>query len=164
MTDPADLRALHLVTAEEIFFRQQIETLERKGVDCTVLVVPGAEQIDGDMAARRGVREYLQFLPMVRRELRRGEYDLVHANYGLTAPYAVTQFRLPVVLTLWGSDVVGVDGLVTKAFAWRADAVTVRSEEMRELLGRADAYIVPSGVDLARFRPIDRGVARSVAT
>ncbi|MDR5674239.1 glycosyltransferase [Halalkaliarchaeum sp. AArc-GB] len=160
MTDTADIRVLHLVTAEEIFFRQQIETLERKGVDCTVLVVPGAEQIDGDMAARRGVREYLQFFPMVRRELRRGEYDLIHANYGLTAPYAVTQFRLPVVLTLWGSDVVGVDGLVTKAFAWRADAVTVRSEEMRELLGRADAHIVPSGVDLERFRPVDRVVAR----
>lgn len=53
--------------------------------------------------------------------------------------------------------------LVARTFAWRADAVTVRSEEMRELLGRADAYILPSGVDLERFRPIDRGVARSVA-
>jgi len=155
-----DLRVLHLVTAKEIFFRQQIETLEEKGVDCTVLVVPGAEQIDGDMAESRGIREYLQFFPQVRRELRRGEYDLIHANYGLTAPYAVTQFQLPVVLTLWGSDVVGFDGLVTKACAWRADAVTVRSEEMREMLGKEDAYIVPSGVDLDKFRPIDRMVSR----
>lgn len=163
MTDADDIRALHLVTAEEIFFRQQIETLERKGVDCTVLEVPGAEQIDGDMGSRRGVKEYLQFFPMVRRELRRGAYDLIHANYGLTAPYAATQLRLPVVLTLWGSDVVGFDGLVTKAFAWRADAVTVRSEEMRELLGREDAHIVPSGVDLERFRPIDRTEARERA-
>jgi len=64
------------------------------------------------------------------------------------------------VLTLWGSDVIGFDGLVTKACAWRADAVTVRSKEMRELLGREDVYIVPSGVDLDRFRPIDRTEAR----
>ena len=160
MSTVDDLRVLHLTTAKEIFFTQQIETLEEKGVDCTVLVVPGADQIDGDMGGRRGIREYLQFVPEVRRELRRGDYDLIHANYGLTAPYAVTQFRLPVVLTLWGSDVVGFDGMVTKACAWRADAVTVRSEEMRELLGREDAHIVPSGVDMERFRPIDRTEAR----
>lgn len=155
-----DLRVLHLVTAEEVFFRQQIEVLEEKGVDCTVCVVPGGEQIDGAMAAKRGVKEYVQYFPKVRRYLRKGEYDLIHANYGLTAPYAITQFRLPVVLTLWGSDVVGFDGLVTKACAWRCDAVTVRSEEMRELLGRDDSIILPSGVDMELFRPIDQEVAR----
>ena len=160
MTDAAELSVLHLVTAEEVFFCQQIDVLERKGVDCTVVSVPGGAQIDGDMADRRSVKEYLQYLPRVRRALRHGEFDLIHANYGLTAPYAVTQFRLPVVLTLWGSDVVGFDGLVTKACAWRCDAVTVRSEEMRELLGREDAHIVPSGVDLEKFRPIDRVDAR----
>ncbi len=160
MIDGDGLSVLQLVTAREVFFDQQIETLEAKGVDCTVCVVPGAEQIDGDMGSSRGVKEYLQYLPKVRRELRHGEYDLIHANYGLTAPYAVTQFQLPVVLTLWGSDVVGFDGWVTKACAWRCDAVTVRSEEMRELLGRKEAYILPSGVDLERFRPIDRTEAR----
>lgn len=158
--DSDDLSVLHLVTAEEIFFRQQIETLESKGVDCEVCVVPRAEQIDGDMGSRRGPVEYLRYLPKVRRALREGEFDLVHANYGLTAPYAATQFSLPVVLTLWGSDVVGFDGVVTKAFAWRADAVTVRSDEMRELLGREDAHILPSGVDLDRFRPIDQSESR----
>ena len=156
--DGDDIRALHLATSEEVFFEQQIDTLERKGVDTTVLVVPGADQIDGDMGSGRGPAEYLRFLPRVRRELRAGDYDLIHANYGLTAPYAITQFRLPVVLTLWGSDVVGFDGLVTKACAWRCNAITVRSEEMRELLGR-DAHILPSGIDLARFEPMDRDAA-----
>ncbi len=97
MSNEDGLRVLHLVTAREIFFHQQIDVLERKGVDCTVCMVPGAEQIDGDMGGRRGVREYLQYIPKVRRKLRRGEYDLIHANYGLAAPYAVTQFKLPVV-------------------------------------------------------------------
>lgn len=155
-----DLRVLHLTTSREIFFTQQIETLEAKGVNCTVLVVPGEDQIDGDMGGTRGAKEYLQFIPKVRRELRRRDYDLIHANYGLTAPYAVTQLRLPVVLTLWGSDVTGFNGWVTKSCAWRCDAITVRSEEMRELLGRDGAHIVPSGVDLDRFRPIDQTEAR----
>lgn len=155
-----DLSVLHLVTAEEIFFRQQIEVLEEKGVACDVCVVPGGEQVDGAMAEKRGVKEYLRYLPKVRRYLRNGDYDLIHANYGLTAPYAITQFRLPVVLTLWGSDVVGFDGWITRACAWRCDAITVRSEEMRELLGRKDPYIVPSGVDLDLFRPIDQKEAR----
>ncbi len=160
MSNEDGLRVLHLVTAREVFFDLQIDVLEQKGVDCTVCVVPGAEQIDGDMGTRRGIKEYLQFFPKVRRQLRHGEFDLIHANYGLTAPYAVTQFRLPVVLTLWGSDVVGFDGLVTKSCAWRADTVTVRSQEMRELLGYDNAYIIPSGVDLDRFRPIDQDEAR----
>ncbi|WP_418285020.1 glycosyltransferase [Halorubrum sp. DTA46] len=160
MSTGDNLHVLHLTTSKEIFFTQQIETLEEKDVNCTVLVVPGAEQIDGDLGRTRGIKEYLQFVPEVRRELRRGDYDLIHANYGLTAPYAITQFQLPVVLTLWGSDVIGFDGLVTKACAWRADAVTVRSEEMREMLGREDAHIIPSGIDLTRFYPADRTEAR----
>lgn len=161
MATKENLRVLHLVTAREVFFDQQIDTLEKKGVDCTVCVVPGAEQIDGNMGERRGSVQYLQYFSRVRKALHRGEYDLIHANYGLTAPYAVTQFRLPVILTLWGSDVVGFDGLVTKSCAWWCDAVTVRSEEMRKLLGREDAHIVPSGVDLETFRPLDRYEARN---
>jgi hypothetical protein len=31
-------------------------------------------------------------------------YDLVHANFGLTAPYALVQPHRPLVLTLWRSD------------------------------------------------------------
>ncbi|MDJ1430965.1 glycosyltransferase [Halostagnicola sp. A-GB9-2] len=153
------LRVLHLTTSREVFFDQQIETLEAKGVDTTVVVVPGEDQIDGDMGSGRGAWEYLEYFPRVRRALRDGDFDVIHANYGLTAPYAITQLSLPVVLTLWGSDVIGFDGYVSKACAWRCDAITVRSEEMRELLGR-DAHILPSGIDLERFEPMDHAEAR----
>ena len=53
MTTGDDLRVLHLVTAREIFFDQQIDVLQQKGVDCTVCVVPGADQIDGNMGGPR---------------------------------------------------------------------------------------------------------------
>jgi len=154
------LSVLHLTTSREIFFDQQIESLEELGVDCTVLVVPGQEQIDGDMGNRRGPTEYIQFLFKVREELRQREYDIIHANYGLTAPHAVITSDIPVILTLWGSDVVGLDGAITKLFAWRCDAVTVRSKEMKELLGRSNAYILPSGVDMEKFYPMEQVKAR----
>jgi len=53
--------------------------------------------------------DYLRFVPMVWRASF-GAYDLVHANYGLTAPAAVLQPNLPVVLscgelTSWGGTV-----------------------------------------------------------
>lgn len=153
------LRVLYLTTSREVFFDQQIETVEKKGVDATVVVVPGEDQIDGDMGSGRGVWEYLEFFPRVRRALRDGDFDLIHANYGLTAPYAITQWSLPVVLTLWGSDVVGFDGRVTKACVWCCDAITVRSAEMRDLLGH-EAHILPSGIDLERFESMDRLEAR----
>jgi len=161
MTQDTILRVLHLTTAEEVFFTQQIEAIEQRGVECTVLSVPGIEQIDGNLAEKRGLKEYIQYLSMVRRELQRGDYDIIHANNGLTAPYAAMQFQLPTVLTLWGSDVIGFDGLVTKVCAWRFDAITVRSQEMRELLGHDDAIILPSGINLDRFKPIDKTKART---
>nr|WP_256403609.1 glycosyltransferase [Halorubrum salinum] len=148
------------MTAEEVFFRQQISTLESKGVRCDICVVPGADQIDGDMASQRGIREYLQYLPKVQKAVRGGDYDILHANYGLTIPFAAMQFQHPVVATLWGSDVIGLDGLVTRLFSRRPDAITVRSTEMRELLGREDAYIIPSGIDMDLFQPLDQTAAR----
>lgn len=160
MTTNSQLNVLHLVTSKEIFFRQQIEALESKGITCTICVVPGGEQIDGAMPKKRGIKEYLIYLLKVRRQLRNGNFDLIHANYGLTAPFALTQFTYPVILTLWGSDVVGLDGRITKLFAGRADAITVRSEEMQELLGIEDVHIIPSGIDLDRFYPIERSQAR----
>jgi NAD(P)-dependent dehydrogenase (short-subunit alcohol dehydrogenase family) len=52
-------------------------------------------------------------------------YDLVHANYGLTAPMAVAQPRLPVVVSLWGSDLMGQYGPLTEQVVRFADEVIV---------------------------------------
>lgn len=151
---------LQLATAREVFFDQQVDALERSGIECTVCTVPGGEQIDGDMPDRRSGVQYIRYVRAVQQVLDHGAFDLIHANYGLTAPFATVLGDLPVVLTLWGSDVVGLEGAVTRMFASRADAVTVRTAEMARLLGDDAAIILPSGVDLQRFRPIDRNTAR----
>jgi len=86
-------------------------------------------------------------------------YDLVHANYGLSGPPALLQPCHPVVITFWGSDVTGSISQLSQICARYADAVVVMSDEMADLLN-VDCYVVPHGVDLEQFRPVPQSQAR----
>lgn len=152
-------RVLNLVTkAEARFYAQQVRVLARRGTDCTTVPVPGRHD-PGPDAASRSVLDYLRFYPTV---LRRavGDYDLVHANSGLTAPAALAQPRRPVVCSLWGTELTNRYGPVTRACAGLCDAVVVMSERMARVLDR-ECYVVPHGVDRSLFSPRDRAAARA---
>lgn len=154
------MRVLNLVTSREsTCFRQQVRGLERLGVDCTDHAISaGLEQTDAD-AERRSAADYVRFYATaVGRSF--GPYDLLHANYGLTAPPAVAQPNLPVVISLWGSDLLGRFGPVSRACARFADEVVVMSEDMAAALGM-DCHVIPHGVDTDVFRPMDRAAARA---
>lgn len=145
-------------TRNATFYRTQIQSLEDRGVDCETLVVPG--ESDGTNAdTNRSAFDYLRFFPAVRREIARGDYDIVHANYGLTAPHALAQSEAPVVLSLWGSDVHGPFGWVSKLAAPRCDEVIVMSDSLGRALS-CEYTILPHGIDLDQFRPMPQTLAR----
>ena len=143
------------------FVRSQVESLQSVGVTAEVLFVDG----------RRSTAEYLRGLPRVR-EAARGPYDLLHAHYGLSGFLAVRQRRLPVVITYHGSDLLGTptpsggttpkSRLARRLGLWaaaRARALLVPSREMLQVLpeaARRRTRILPMGLDLERFRPMDR--------
>ncbi|WP_135364463.1 glycosyltransferase [Halosimplex halophilum] len=145
------VRTLQLVTSRRPFFEQQVEVLERNGVSCTVVPVPGESR-------ERSLAEYARFYARVLRAARGPDIDLVHANYGLTAPAALAQPVRPVVLSLWGSDLLGPYGTLSEQCARFADEVVVMSEEMAGALDR-DTTVVPHGIDTDRFAPEPREAA-----
>ncbi|MFC7045291.1 glycosyltransferase [Halobacteriaceae archaeon GCM10025711] len=150
------MKVLQLVTTPSSFFTKQVAALDERGVESTVVTVPGSGH------AGRSPGDYLQFY----REVLGAavdDYDVVHANYGLTGLFALAQPRRPVVLTLWGSEVMGHAGWLDTASrraARHADAVIAPSETLASALD-VDHTVVPFGVDTELFRPIPRADARA---
>jgi glycosyltransferase involved in cell wall biosynthesis len=151
------MNVLNLTANEEArFFRQQVAELRRRNVDCRTLSVPGEH--DADSAETRSVGQYLRFYPPVLRHALDG-YDIVHANYGLTGPAALAQPK-PSVLSLWGTDLYGRFGPVSKLCARLADAVIVMSEPMAEELDQP-CHVIPHGVNVDLFSPSDQQAAQA---
>ena len=132
------------------FVKDQVDDLRRLGVDATVLAFDGR--------SRR--RQYMAVAPRLRRALRRGRYDIVHAHYGLSGALASLQFAAPVVTTFHGSDAwVPWQRKVSWLVARRTQPIAV-APVVAANLGIRDAPIIPCAVDLDAFAPVDRAEAR----
>ncbi|WP_440765743.1 glycosyltransferase [Natronorubrum sp. DTA7] len=152
------MNVLQLVTSPRPFFDQQVSVLEARGVDCTVLEVPGAHSGDSS----RSATDYARYYPRILSELRSNDYDLVHANYGLVAPFALAQPTRPVVLSLWGTDLMSDhDWLrsLSRFGARHANAAIVPSRAMSSVL-ETDHELIPFGVDTDLFEPMSQADAR----
>ena len=139
--------------AEATYVTNQVQALADLGVESDVVEVPGGAGSDG-----RSPFDYLRFCRIVRDELST-RHDLVHANFGLTIPGAIAQRRVPVVTSLVGTDLMGRYGGATKQLTRFCDEVIVVNDEMRDLVP-GDAHVIPYGIDVQMFRPMDRTSAR----
>ncbi|WP_408958832.1 glycosyltransferase [Natrinema sp. 74] len=152
------MHVLHLITSTRSFFEQQVAVLEDRGVECTVIGVPGEYSADSP----RTPLDYLRFYPQVLSHVVSDDYDLVHGHYGLVAPFALAQPTRPVVLSLWGTDLMSDMGWlrrISRYGARFADATVVPSPAMSRELD-AEHVEIPFGVDTTQFRPIPREKAR----
>ena len=166
---------LQLVTTDDrTFFLDQVRALERQGINCDVLAAsPGSRSYTDSLGplSRRVLPDpghnvpYYAVnaaygYPRILKTILENDYDLIHVNSGLAAPYGLLQPSRPVVQTFWGSDLMG-DYLggryshVCRFCARRFDASIVRNEAMRQQLG-TDAHVIPAGVDMQKFKPLPR--------
>ena len=101
----------------------------------------------------------------LRRRHHRGEFDVVHAHFGLTAWPAVLARLGPVVVTLHGNDLFHPrSNRITRAvLPFTALPAAVSREFSENIPGagtRRRVAVLPVGIDLQRFRPIPRREAR----
>lgn len=128
------------------FVRELVEHVRALGVTVDVLAFDG----------RHRKRAYAEAAFELRRALRNGFFDLVHAHYGLTGLVTLAQRRVPTVVTFHGSDTgnprVKWQAWISWVVARRVTPIFVSSDAARRL-GRPDAAIIPAGVDVNLFRP-----------
>lgn len=140
---------------------RQIESVRALGVHVEVLEVRGARRL-----------KYLQRLGDLRARV--ASADLVHAHYGFCGWLARSQRSRPVVISFMGDDLLGTPdhaGRIGRAsrcvvsidrwLARKVDAVIVKSPEMARIVAPVSAHVIPNGVDLEAFRPIDKREARA---
>jgi glycosyltransferase involved in cell wall biosynthesis len=136
------------------FVRDQVDALRELGdVEIEVFAFP-----PGGYA--RAARE-------LRRRHRRGEFDVVHAHFGLSAWPALALRGSAHAVTLHGTDLRHPRSKrITRAALPFLDLVAAVSPELaREVPGaggrRRRVAVLPCGVDLDRFAPIPRAEART---
>jgi glycosyltransferase involved in cell wall biosynthesis len=144
------------------FMTRQVDHLRRAGVFINVFHFRGA----------KNPLNYLRAWYNVRRRLKEEEYDLIHAQFGQSAFPALPK-QLPLVVTFRGSDVLGIvgsngkyqwQGYLLKVFSslialWADQAVAVSDALIAELPKR-QYHVIPSGLDLNMFYPMERSEAR----
>lgn len=142
---------------------REVAALARLGVNCEVIAPtrPGR------------VVPYAELAVRTRAALRTGHFDVVHAHYGYSAFPARAQRAAPLVITFHGNDLIPrtdeggrptrggrLEAASSRLISRVADAVIVVAPHMVELQAAHTVRVIPAGVDLDTFRPIDRRTAR----
>jgi len=133
------------------FIAEQVVTLQMKGIITEYFHIKG-----------KGKAGYIRNLNDLNRKIRSFQPDLIHAHYGLSGLLSVLQNKIPVIITLHGSDlnlpwVRLLSKMAIKHAAW---SIFV-SQRLANLTGKKDYYsIIPCGIDLQTFFPVDKSEAR----
>ena len=145
--------------------RSQGESLTRNGIDLDYFTIVG-----------KGIGGYLKNIPHLRKYLATNNYDLIHAHYGLCGIVSELS-RKPekLVVSFMGDDLIGSnknDGsyhlkskliiAINKYFAMnRYDYNIVKSEELKRKIKVVQKIrIIPNGVNLKTFFPLNKDVSR----
>jgi teichuronic acid biosynthesis glycosyltransferase TuaC len=152
------------------FVEQQIKGIRQIGCDVDIMFLN---------RARKGMGVYLGLGRQLRARMTDYQPDIVHVMYGGVMADEVTRAvsDMPTVVSFCGSDLLGelLSGFVRRLIAGygvvashraarRACGIAVKSKNLQDVLpddvDRSKVRIIPSGVDLERFKPLDRDKCR----
>ncbi len=117
-------------------------------------------EMDYFLIRGKGVRGYLRNIRPLKQYIKEHHYDAVHAHYSLTAFVASLAGIQLLVVSLMGSDVKAsryykfIIRIFARLFHWKT--IIVKSKDMYHDLGIKTAMIIPNGVNMNRFHPMDK--------
>jgi glycosyltransferase involved in cell wall biosynthesis len=132
--------------------KHQGDSLIKMGYDVSYFYIKG-----------KGFTGYLKSIPSIRRCIRQGKFDIIHAHYSLSAIAASLAIPHKMIVSLMGSDIHSsrLMQMIIKIFSrfiW--NKVIVKSEQMKIKIKIDNAKVLPNGVDCTVFYPSDKIKAR----
>ena len=147
-----------------IFVKREAEAVKACGVDLDLYIYEGGWSI----------APYIKAIREMRRRIRHGRPDIIHARFGQCGIVARAQWQVPVVITYGGSDIEGYPmspwrcryrtyllPAISRLLSLFVDEVIVVADHLGRKLPRKDYHVIPSGIDLTLFRPIPQAEART---
>ena len=144
---------------------RQIESLRDAGIEIDVVDMRGIPKL-----------KYIQLLPLICRLAK--QVDIIHAHYGYCGWLARIALlftpRKPLVMSFMGDDLLGTPINPEGDLSWFSermislnirlaglvDCVIVKSQEMAAVVDPVNARVIPNGVDIESFHPMDQNVSR----
>jgi glycosyltransferase involved in cell wall biosynthesis len=105
----------------------------------------------------KGIFGYLSNLRRLNGKIKSGNYQVIHAHYGLSGLLAGLQRKIPVVTTFHGSDINSPKVLKFSKIAARLSRHNIVVEEsFSKLLGVLwKTSVIPCGIDFFQFKELD---------
>lgn len=120
-------------------------------------------QIDFFIINQPGLAGYFKHIFKLRKFLKTNSFDLIHAHYSLSAIVAGLAGVKPLVVSLLGSDayIKGWMRWLTKYFYRNSWVKTiVKTCDMKTRLKMDNAIVLPNGVNIKKYKPIDKVEAK----
>jgi len=111
---------------------------------------------------KKGVKGYLDALPGLKSTIAAFRPDVIHAHYGLSGLLANLQRKVPVVTTFHGSDINEPRVFRWSRWAIRLSryAIFVSRQAVEIAKPRRHYAVLPCGVNMSRFCPVEKKIAR----
>jgi len=135
-----------------IIVKNQGDSLIKAGIELEYYGIEG-----------KGIIGYLKNIKKLKKKTRNIHYDIIHAHYSLSGIVASFAGSKPLVVSLMGSDTYSIFpwNLFIRFFnffVW--DSTIVKTPDMKKHLNLKRSYVVPNGVDIERFKPIEKNYAK----
>ena len=133
------------------FIYEQMQGLKQLGCEFRICFVQGG-----------GIKSYIQAWRRMINDISDYQPDIIHAHYGLCCLIANLQRKVPVVSTFHGSDINEPKVRVLSKIAIKFSRKNIFvSKKLMYIAGTpTNAEVIPCGVDIKRFYPMDKQTCR----
>jgi len=138
---------------QESLTTAQADSLKEIGVQICIYDIKG-----------RGILGYFSNVKKIRKSIRENRPDVIHAHYSFSAFITSFAGAKPIVVSLMGSDVEAKRFypflIRCFAFLFSWEVLLVKSEKLKQIIKIDRIMVIPNGVNMHRFIPIDQSKCR----